>query len=234
MKHSISRPASGTFRPWMGFPLLLVLGGVSWAAETDKHWEMVSQAIDEVVEGREEGADTGDDATEYARIYPRPPHILCWDTPITEVSLGEVPDPLVEGHSLQQIVSSQVIVRPDGLGCSACHYQDNGGNPGDHYRPPVAQHSTTTIYPWTEGISKHKPAYLNPDHPTMTWRGEYGYSQTNTWMFLSFTQYFLNLAAFNNKPYSVAVALREWRDDGYCQSAYPVALEEYLMEAQTK
>lgn len=207
----------------VAIPLALGLG---CEVESEEGWDTMSMAIEEGRDGEDDRAVANDDdAPEGLVVWP-PPHLLCWDTPITEVSLGEVPDPAVEGHSLQQIVSSQVIVRADGLGCSECHFENNHGNPGDHYRPPVAQGSTATIYPWTKGRSKHKPAYLNPDDPHMTWRGEEGFSQTNAWVFMSFTNYFLNLAAVNNKPQSVADALREWRDDGYCQSQYPMELPQ--------
>jgi hypothetical protein len=61
---------------------------------------------------------------------------LNWSTPIDTLHLGHPPDPLIQGKSLQSIVSSQVSGRQDGFLCSTCH---NSGTQSPYvYRPNVA------------------------------------------------------------------------------------------------
>jgi hypothetical protein len=61
---------------------------------------------------------------------------LTFTTPITTETLGEGPDPLIDGHTIEEIVNSKVIARESDMNlCSKCHY----ANGGLSYHPPVAQ-----------------------------------------------------------------------------------------------
>jgi hypothetical protein len=66
---------------------------------------------------------------------------LTWDSPITTELLGHVPDPLLQGKRLSEIVGSFVQGSPAGL-CSSCHHIDA---PTRRYSPSVAQGSGSNI-----------------------------------------------------------------------------------------
>lgn len=67
-----------------------------------------------------------------------------WSAPVTAARLGTTPDPKLNGVSLEDFVSSRVVVRADNLKCSACHYAGSGRS----YSPPVAQNQSATIDAW--------------------------------------------------------------------------------------
>jgi len=65
---------------------------------------------------------------------------LTWNSPITTDLLGHVPDPLLQGKRLSEIVGSFVQGSPAGK-CSSCHFTGSGRP----YSPPVAQGGTLNI-----------------------------------------------------------------------------------------
>jgi hypothetical protein len=69
---------------------------------------------------------------------------LNWSTPMNAATLGTAPPPaqggkFIAGHSLQEMVSSTVSGRADGLMCSHCHNSSAGTS--FLYRPAVAPDS---------------------------------------------------------------------------------------------
>lgn len=130
---------------------------------------------------------------EYEQLDPERPAALLgmelsWLTPITEPTLGELPDGLVEGATLRDIVSSRHLARPDGFLCSECHYRDSE----DPYRPDIEQGSDEEIDPF-EVIDGR------------AWRGDIGWAAR----FMA-----LDDDAHYTKPAYLRAVFSAWRADG--------------------
>lgn len=117
---------------------------------------------------------------------------LGWSTPIDTRHLGHVPDPLIAGKSLRDIVSSVVSARSDGLLCSSCHNAQSGGNYA--YRPNVAPNVASS-----------------PIDPFMFIGGDQGWAcGSNPW-----AQQFIHLSAsVTPKPEYLKEAFQKWLNDG--------------------
>lgn len=108
---------------------------------------------------------------------------LGWDDVLTEDTLGTPVDETLIGDSVGAVVNSVGAGRPDGLVCSACHFE-GGSVP---YRPPVARMAASAFGPddvvdgrawagpdgWAEvfaglgpNAEVHKPGYLR----SMFWK----------------------------------------------------------------
>jgi hypothetical protein len=117
---------------------------------------------------------------------------LGWSTPIDTLHLGHAPDPIIAGKSLQDIVSSVVSGRADGLLCSTCHNAQSGSNFA--YRPNV-----------TPGVASA------PIDPFMFIGGDEGWAcGGNPW-----ARQFINLpASVYVKPEYLKDAFNKWLNDG--------------------
>jgi hypothetical protein len=115
---------------------------------------------------------------------------LQWTTPISSDNFP-FSDPLINGRSIQQIVSSQVVGRRDGLLCSQCHYTGSGLP----YSPPVARGGTAVITP-------------NQVIAGRTWAGPGGWARA-----------FLGMptdkpGVVSSKPFYLQAMFQTWIDDG--------------------
>jgi len=114
---------------------------------------------------------------------------LGWNTPITTDNFF-ISDPLINGRTLLQIVSSQVVGRKDGKLCSACHFIGSGLP----YSPPVAQNGSAVIWP-------------NDVINGRTWAGPGGYAR-------SFLAQPTDQPVVNSKPFYLQALVQTWIDDG--------------------
>jgi hypothetical protein len=115
---------------------------------------------------------------------------LQWTSPINSDNFF-ISDPLIDGKTIGQIVSSQVVGRRDGLLCSQCHYTGSGLP----YSPPVARGGSAAIWP-TQVIGGR------------TWAGPGGYARS----FLAQPTDVPSLV--NSKPFYLQALLQTWIDDG--------------------
>lgn len=109
----------------------------------------------------------------------------------------------IENHTIQDIVSSRVLARDDGLKCSRCHY--SGANVSQYYRPPLGQDSVELITP-------NQSYYAGANNQTRTWSGTNGFAD-------HFIQrhaggQFPN-PAIGRKPGFLRKLFEKWKNDGY-------------------
>jgi hypothetical protein len=127
---------------------------------------------------------------------------LSFTTPITARTLGEAPDAIIAGYSLDDIVNSRVVARTsDHRLCSACHYRTSG----NVYHPPVDEGGTSTIAP-TDLIDD--PRVTTTHLPARSWAG----GSAPGWAY-QFTQH---TAATDPgvKPAYLRAVMQRWIDDG--------------------
>jgi hypothetical protein len=92
---------------------------------------------------------------------------LRWNTPISDDALGVSADPLIRFKTLESIVSSEVIVRSDGMVCSGCHFAGSGKpySPSDGTITPtqnIGGRSWSAAGGWLDEFEAQsiKPEYL--------------------------------------------------------------------------
>jgi hypothetical protein len=125
-------------------------------------------------------------ANDQARVETQ---CLEWNTPVTKENYFA--DSVVRGHTLMEIVSSQVVVRADGHVCSHCHYLGCAFA----YCPPVTQEGSANIFP-TDVINGR------------TWAGAGGYARS----FMA--QPVDEPGALNSKPSYLNYLVQRWIEDG--------------------
>ena len=70
--------------------------------------------------------EDADDKVSYARESANAARqSLAWDTAIRSVDFGLAPNPKIDGKTLRQVITSQVVGRDDGELCSACHNKND-------------------------------------------------------------------------------------------------------------
>jgi hypothetical protein len=126
---------------------------------------------------------------------------LRWTTPIDAQRLGATPDPLVQGKTLEDIVSSRVQGSAKGF-CSNCHNKDAGPQP--YYKPNNAAGATTLIEPFDE-IGDH----VGSPNGLSTWA--FGGAAANGGYYYSWAEWFISRS---DKPEGLKQVFAKWIADG--------------------
>jgi len=132
---------------------------------------------------------------------------LTWTSPITTRTLGHQPDPLIQGKTLQGLISGRQLLSEDpakSLGnCSFCHYKGSG----HHYSPDVSR------FP-SRYLPNHNAPLVDPYAVIgdASWAPPYGGSGPD---FYNWTAAFQRAMPYGSlKPASLREALQKWVDDG--------------------